>query len=122
MILVDTSLWVHHFRYGHAQLGKALLDRQILMHPFVLGEIACGNLRARSGILNDLRQLPSAVFAENNEVLDFLEQHRLYGRGVTWIDVHLLASARLTGCHLWTFDSRLGKLAHQLKVGFSMIQ
>jgi len=119
MILADASIWVKHFRQGHPQLQQNLLDGQILMHPLVLGEIPCGNLRARSKILDDLRRLPSALSGQDEEVLDFLEQHRLYGKGLNWIDVHLLASALLTGCRLWTLDSRLGEMASKLKIGYS---
>lgn len=117
MFLVDTSVWVSHLRKGEPRLQQALLDDQILMHPFVLGEIACGSLHRRSSILNDLAQLPRAVSAEHDEVLAFLEQHRLFGKGIGWIDAHLLASAALTHCRLWTLDSRLGDAAASLKLG-----
>lgn len=92
------------------------MDDRILMHPFVLGEIACGNLQRRLGILSDLGQLPHAVSADNGEVLEFLEQHRLFGKGIGWVDAHLLASAALTRCRLWTFDTRLGDAAASLKL------
>jgi predicted nucleic acid-binding protein len=117
MILVDTSVWVNHFRYGNPRLSQALLDGHVLMHPFVVGEIACGNLRSRPKILGDLKRLPSAVAADHEEVLGFLEQHRLFGVGITWIDVHLLASARLSNCRLWTLDARLLSAAARLHLG-----
>ena len=91
------------------------------MHPLVLGEIACGNLRARSQTLDHLGRLPRPVSASNDEVLVLLEQHRLFGRGLGWVDVHLLASARLTGCGLWTLDSPLLDAATALKVGYSAV-
>jgi predicted nucleic acid-binding protein len=116
MLLVDTSVWVNHLRKGDPRLQQLLMDDQILMHPFVLGEIACGSLHRRSSILGDLGQLPFALSAEHGEVLAFLEQHRLYGKGIGWIDAHLLASAALTRCRLWTLDSRLGDAAASLKL------
>jgi predicted nucleic acid-binding protein len=116
MLLVDTSVWVNHFRRGDPRLEQALMDDRILMHPFVLGEIACGNLQRRSSILSDLGQLPHAVSAENGEVLEFLARHRLFGKGIGWVDAHLLASAALTRCRLWTLDSRLGDAAASLKL------
>ena len=116
MLLVDTSVWVNHLRKGDPHLQQALLDDQILMHPFVLGEIACGSLHRRSNILSDLGQLPQTVLADHSEVLAFLERHRLYGKGIGWIDAHLLASAALTRCRLWTVDSRLGDAAASLKL------
>ena len=122
MILADTSVWIQHFRYGNPQLQQSLVDDQILMHPLVWGEIACGNLRARSKILEDLRRMPSAMSAQHEEVLAFVEQHRLFGKGLTWIDLHLLASARLTGCRLWTLDVPLRDLASDFKVGYSETQ
>ncbi len=114
MILADTSVWVNHFRHGSAQLRQLLLDGQILIHPFIIGEIACGNLHARSKVLNDLQRLPLVPEAAHEEVLRFLEQHRLFGKGITWIDAHLLASARLSAGALWTLDSRLHSAAVHL--------
>ncbi len=89
------------------------------MHPFVVGEIACGNLRSRTKLLSDLQRLPVAVAAEHEEVLGFLDQHRLFGAGITWIDAHLLASARLSHCRLWTLDTHLLTAASTLHIGYS---
>jgi predicted nucleic acid-binding protein len=114
MILVDTSVWVDHFRQGDPRLSKALLDGQVLMHPFVIGEIACGNLRSRLKVLGDLQRLPLAIEADHHEVLGFLDQHGLFGVGITWIDAHLLASARLSDSRLWTRDTRLRTAAAKL--------
>ena len=122
MILADTSVWIQHFRRSDPHLQQLLIDRRVLIHVFVLGEIACGNLRARSKILADLQRLPSAILAEHEEVLGLVEQHRLFGKGVTWIDLHLLASARLTGCRLWTLDAALRDLASEFKSGYSAMQ
>ena len=116
MILVDTSVWVNHVRRPDARLQRALIDQQVLMHPFVLGEIACGNLKRRSDLLSELSKLPLAVSAENYEVLTLIEQHRLFGTGVGWIDAHLLTSALLTHCRLWADDVRLHEAAVRFKI------
>jgi predicted nucleic acid-binding protein len=116
MILVDTSVWVNHLRQPDANLQQALIDQQVLMHPFVLGEIACGNLQHRTSILSDLSKLPSAVSAENYEVLTLIEQHRLFGKGIGWIDAHLLTSALLAHCRLWADDIRLHEAAVRFKI------
>lgn len=116
MILVDTSVWIQHLRAGNPRLGELLHDRQVLTHPFVLGELACGNLRNRGEILTRLAALRAARVAEHGEVLSFVDSVRLYGRGLGWIDVHLLASARLTQCGLWTLDRRLQSAAAALGI------
>ena len=121
MILADTSVWISHIRAGEPHLQRALVDAKVFMHPFVLGEIACGNLRSRSQTLHQLGRLPSPVSASNDEVLALLEQHRLFGKGLGWVDAHLLASARLTGCRLWTLDRPLLDAAAVLKVGYSAV-
>jgi len=115
LILVDTSVWVDHLRGGDAQLARLLDGGLVLMHPFVLGEIACGTLADRSGLLELLRQLPAAVVADDGEALAFIERLRLYGKGLGYIDVHLLASVALTqGTRLWTRDKRLHAVAEEL--------
>ena len=119
MILVDTSVWVNHFRQECPRLSQALQEGQVLMHPFVIGEIACGNLRSRPKVLSDLHRLPCAIAADHEEVLGFLEQHRLFGEGITWIDAHLLASARLSNCRLWTLDAHLLTAATRFHLGYS---
>ena len=121
MILADTSVWISHIRSGEPHLERALVDGQVFMHPFVLGEIACGNLRRRSQTLNELERLPFTVAASNDEVLALLELHRLFGKGIGWVDAHLLASARLSGCKLWTLDGSLLHAATALKVGYSTV-
>lgn len=121
MILADTSVWISHLRESQPHLQRALVDSKVFMHAFVLGEIACGNLRARSQTLHMLARLPSPVSASNDEVLAMLEQHRFFGRGLGWVDVHLLASARLTGCRLWTLDSTLRDAAAAFKIGYSAV-
>jgi predicted nucleic acid-binding protein len=115
LTLVDTSVWVDHFRRGDAKLAE-LLDRgAVVMHPFVVGEIACGSLTDRSSILELLQDLPTAVVAESEEVLGFIERHGLHGKGIGYVDVHLLASVALTqDARLWTRDKRLAVAADDL--------
>ena len=114
MILVDTSVWIDHLRHGDAELVDALNQFQVLIHPFVLGEIACGNLQARSTVLTLLGSLPAATVATDEETLAFIEQHALMGRGIGYIDAHLCASARLSGAQLWTRDKRLRTISFAL--------
>ena len=115
MILVDTSIWVDHFRTGNATLATLLAHGRVLTHPFVTGELALGNLRQRSAILTDLSDLPAAVVATDAEVLRFITRHALYGRGIGYIDVHLLTAARLTAdAKLWTKDKRLNGVAEAM--------
>lgn len=119
MILVDTSVWVDHLRSGDAQLADLLERGAVLMHPFVVGEIACGSLSDRSSIVELLEDLPAAVVAEGQEVLTFIERHVLHGKGMGYVDVHLLASVMLTeGAILWTRDKRLRIAAEDLGRAF----
>lgn len=112
MILADTSVWVDHLRRGSADLARFLDAGEVLVHPFVIGELACGNLRNRREILDLLGGLPSAVTATDAEVLHFVDERRLAGKGIGWIDAHLLASTALTaGARLWTRDRRLATIA-----------
>jgi hypothetical protein len=114
MILVDTSVWIEHFRSGSPKLSRALDDSLVLMHPFVVGELACGGFRDRARVLSDLAALPAVDAAEQNEVLHLIDDRRLWGKGIGWIDAHLLASALLSGCGLWTLDRRLNRIAGAL--------
>ena len=111
MILVDTSLWVEHLRRGLPRLATLLQEGQVLIHPWVIGELACGNLRHRSAVLNLLQGLPAAMVASDAEVLPLIERDRLMGRGIGYVDAHLLASAKLSRCVLWSQDRRLAALA-----------
>jgi predicted nucleic acid-binding protein len=114
VILVDTSIWIDHLRGGNRRLRVLLDQGDVLCHPLVIGEVACGSLRHREEVLALLDQLPKPVVAEHAEVLEFLNLRRLYGKGIGWIDLHLLASAQLSSVLLWTADSRLGKVASEL--------
>jgi len=116
VILVDSSVWIDHFRKSNRQLAALLESEQVAMHPFVLGEIACGNLQNRNEILKLMDALPSVQPAEDDEVRLLIEQHQLHGRGVGLIDMHLLASCLIDHCTLWTNDKRLKTIAGELHV------
>ena len=120
MILVDTSVWIDHLRVGDMQLADLLRSGQVLTHPFVIGELACGNLRNREEVFKLFDDLPKAPVASNEEALHFIENCRLMGQGVGFVDVHLLASARLADEGLiWTRDKRLRKVARELKLAMN---
>jgi predicted nucleic acid-binding protein len=115
VILVDTSVWIDHLRSANAVLRVLLGDGEVLGHPFVIGELALGNLRQREDILRALRMLPQALSASHAELLQFIDREALFGRGISYVDAHLLAATRLTaGSKLWTRDRRLQAVAAQL--------
>lgn len=117
MILVDTSVWVNHLRAGCQPLARLLNDHLVLTHPFVIGELACGNLSRRSEVLRLLADLPQVIAATDPEVLFFIERHQLMGRGIGYIDAHLLAAASLSGgASIWTRDLRLDTAAQELRL------
>jgi predicted nucleic acid-binding protein len=118
MILVDTSVWVDHLRYGNPRLASLLEEGAVVCHPFVIGELACGNLPDRAATLSRLHDLPRTGVAGQDEVISLIEARRLMGMGLGFIDVHLLASARLAGIPLWTRDFQLKKAAATLDVLF----
>ena len=120
MVLVDTSIWGIHLRQGSRRLEKLLMDAEVMCHPFIIGEIACGNLKNRNEILSLLQSLPMSPTIEFDELLFFIDQNDLMGKGVGFVDVHLLASARLTGVPLWTADKKLKSAADQLELTFNL--
>lgn len=122
MILVDTSVWVDHLRSGDEDLAALLNASKVLMHPFVLGELACGNLHKREAVLKLLQGLPRVPVASDSEVLFFIERHRLMGRGLGYIDAHLLAAAALADpARLWTRDRSLAAAADNLGLASSLL-
>lgn len=114
MILVDTSVWVEHLRSGTVGLEALLQEGQVVCHPFVIGELACGNLKNRALILSLLHELPVAIHVDDGEIIQFIEKNALMGKGLGYIDIHLLLSALLTKIPLWTLDKRL----HDASAGF----
>jgi len=118
MVLVDTSVWVSHLRHGNEDLQKLLHGGEVVCHPFILGELACGNLKNRNEILTYLQSLPMTILAEDQEVLRCIEDHRLMGKGLGYIDVHLIASAVLTNVLLWTLDKTLDKFTEKLGISY----
>jgi hypothetical protein len=114
MVLVDTSVWIDHFRRRNSGLTALLEEGAVLCHPFVVGELACGNLQNRKEVLDLLKALPPASLARQDEVLHLLQERRLYGQSLGWIDAHLLASAKLMGCPVWTLDRPLARAAGEI--------
>lgn len=115
MILVDASVWIDHFRSEEPVLSALLIGRRVLGHPFVLGEVALGRLPDRDRYLQTLHDLPQAEVANNDEVMRLIELQPLFGRGIGYVDAHLLAAVRLTlETTLWTRDQRLRKVADEM--------
>ena len=113
-MLVDTSVWIDHLRRSNAHLQYLLEEGRIHTHPFVLGELACGSLRRRENVLRLMAALPAAPVATHDEVMVFIDRHELHGTGLGWVDVHLLASARLSRQPLWSADRRLRDAAKRI--------
>jgi predicted nucleic acid-binding protein len=119
LILIDTSVWIDHLHKGIPRLAEALENQDVLSHPFVIGELACGEIKMRGEILGLLSDLPGSIVATDEEALTLIERHRLMGKGIGYADVHLLASVMLTdGARIWTRDKRLAAIATVLRIGF----
>jgi predicted nucleic acid-binding protein len=118
MILPDTSIWIDHFRRENAALVALLESGDVLCHPFVIGEIACGGLKERRRTLDLLMTLESGPLADHDEVLALVDRHRLTATGLGWLDAHLLASTLLARARLWTLDAPLARAATKLAVLF----
>ena len=114
MVLIDTSVWSAHLREGQADLIGLLNDSYVICHPFIIGELACGSLKNRKEILSLLQSLPVTTVAEHEEVMQFIDDHKLMNRGLGYIDVHLLASAMLSGVSILTFDKKLDQVCSEL--------
>ena len=115
-MLVDTSVWIDHLRHDREDLRALLEAGEVVCHPFILGELACGTIRRRDEVLSLLAALSQLGVAEHDEVMQLLDTHQLMGKGLGWIDAHLLASARLAGDTLWTLDGPLNRAAQKLDV------
>jgi hypothetical protein len=121
VILVDTSVWVDHLRRGDEALAGMLEAGNVLAHPFVIGELALGNITRRDLVLRTLQDLPQADVAKDREVLHFVDQHLLFALGIGYVDAHLLAAVRLTaGAALWTRDKRLKGAADRLGLAITL--
>lgn len=118
MVLVDTSVWVSHLRDGNTELANLLNNGSVLCHPFIVGELACGNLKNRAVILSLLQLLPASIEAEQEEVLSFIENNHLMGKGIGYVDAHLIASAVLTGIPVWTLDKKLAQVVESLQIKY----
>jgi len=117
MILADASVWIEHFRTRNETLLRLLDLDEIACHDFVIGEVSLGHVRNRDASLRELFELPRASHVSNDEVLTLVLQHKLFGKGIGYVDVHLLASAILTeDCSLWTRDRNLSTVARSLRV------
>jgi predicted nucleic acid-binding protein len=120
LILVDTSVWIDHLHKTLPPLVEALEKEEVLIHPFVLGELACGRIARRREVLDLLATLPASLVATDEETLRFIENHRLMGKGIGYLDAHLLAAAALTeGARLWTRDKPLAVIAAQLRIALT---
>jgi predicted nucleic acid-binding protein len=120
MVLADTSIWVEHLRNSNNSFIKLLDEGRVLIHPFIIGELACGNIRNRVEILSLLRKLPSGTVANNEEIIIFIDRNQLMGKGLGYVDVHLLASALLSNVCLWTNDKALAGVATEMEIGFDL--
>lgn len=122
MILVDSSIWIDHLRAGNPLLVELLNSNRAFVHPFIVGELACGNLKNRKMVLSLLQDLPAVLTATDDEVLFFVERHGLMGRGMGYVDIHLLASVVLDGAsQLWTRDKRLYAAAETMGLAFKVM-
>jgi len=118
MVLIDTSVWINYLRNGDQHLEKLLFDGDVVCHTHIIGELACGNLKNRREIISLLQALPVTQVVEFQEFLYFIEQHKLSGKGVGFVDIHLLASAQLDLVPLWTADKRLKAVATGLNLNY----
>ena len=118
MVIVDTSIWVTHLRRGSRHLEELLLDAQVVCHPFIIGELACGNIKNRGEFLSLLHSLPIVPVVTLDELLFFIERNKLMGKGTGFVDAHLLASAQLSRTPLWTSDRALKLAASELKLAY----
>lgn len=118
MVLVDTSVWVRHLREGDSELEQLLNNGEVMCHPYIVGELACGNMKNRHEVLSLLQLLPLATPARHEEILQFIELNHLMGKGLGYIDVHLAASAVLSGVPILSYDKKLNEVSEGLSIRY----
>lgn len=118
MVLVDTSIWIDHLRNRNSNLVELLEQGDVVIHPWIIGELACGNLTNRRELLLLFRSLPSVRVATDEEVFQLMEGRKLFGKGIGWVDIHILAASLIEDIRFWTGDKRLKKIANSLKIGY----
>ena len=118
MVLVDTSVWISHFRDGNSRLQKQLEEGRVVSHPFIIGELACGNITNRTEIISLMQSLPTLDVVEQDELLLFIEHHKIMGKGLGFVDVHLIAATMLAGIPIWTLDKKLRGVSSKLNIDF----
>ena len=119
MVLVDTSVWIDHFKNANDQLIELLNAGQVFCHPFIIGELACGNIKNRKVIITSLQTLPQTIPIDHKEILIFIEKNQIMGKGLGYIDIALLASSLVTDIPLWTLDNKLNDLAKTFKINLT---
>lgn len=119
MILVDTSIWVSHLRHSNSRLQKLLNEGKVVSHPFIIGELACGNISNRTEIISLMQSLPMLDVIEHEELLLFIEHNKMMGTGLGLVDIHLMAAAKLAGIPLWTQDKKLKRACSRLSIDFA---
>jgi len=118
MVLVDTSVWIEYFRKGNPLLEELLNNADVAIHPFIIGELACGTIKNREEVLNLLQTLDSSPEISLQELLHFIEINKLQGKGIGFIDVHLIASSLLSDCKLWTNDKKLHNISQKMGIAY----
>jgi predicted nucleic acid-binding protein len=118
MVLVDTSVWVRHLRAGDSDLEQLLNNGEVMCHPYIVGELACGNMKNRHEVLSLLQLLPLTTLARHEEILQFIEMNHLMGKGLGYMDVHLAASAVLSGVPILSYDKKLNEVSEGLGIRY----
>jgi len=118
MVLIDTSIWIDHFRNSNDQLVELLNDGEVFCHPLIIGELACGNIKNRKEILTALQALPQSSVVDHDEIMFFIDKNQIMGKGLGYSDIALLASALVTMIPLWTFDQKPSAIAKKLNIHF----
>jgi predicted nucleic acid-binding protein len=119
-VLVDTSVWIKHLREGDQNLIRLLEQGLVAIHPFIIGELACGGIKNRHEIISLLTDLPSTEILDHSDIMEFIENRKIMNKGIGYIDVHLLGSALVSDTPLWTFDKALRKVAIQFSIEYDI--